>query len=435
MTWIQRYRLRHFIRDSVWFMPVVGLVTGWAVVNGLNLVEVRAGWYSSVNPEAARALFGTLAGAMLTFIVFLASILLLVLQMASAQLTPRIVGFAFRNRVIRLALTLFTFTFSFTLVVLLRIQDAVPAITSHVAGYLCLLCVGVFLFLVDHVGQKLRPSGALRGIGRLGHEVIRNVYPNLLQSDQNPAVPSAKALAAGPIIVIPSSKDGVFLEFDAAGLVAEARRIDAVVELVPQVGNFVAIGSPLFRVYGGRSKPSASALRQWIALGPERTLDQDPTFAFRIIVDIASKALSAAINDPTTAVLAIDQIHHLLGSVGRRSLDGGVHHDATGALRLRYPTPNWEDFVSLAVTEIRQFGGGSIQVVRRLHAMLENLSEVLPPERTGILREELALLERAAGRMFPEPEDRLLASTSDSQGVGGKVSESEAKAADAAKQT
>ena len=72
MTWIQRYRLQHFIRDSVWFMPVVGLVTGWAVVNGLNLVEVRARWYSSVNPEAARALFGTLAGAMLTFIVFLA---------------------------------------------------------------------------------------------------------------------------------------------------------------------------------------------------------------------------------------------------------------------------------------------------------------------------------------------------------------------------
>jgi len=112
-----------------------------------------------------------------------------------------------------------------------------------------------------------------------------------------------------------------------------------------------------------------------------------------------------------------------------------MHSDVTGALRLRYPTPNWEDFVSLAVTEIRQFGGGSIQVVRRLHAMLENLSEVLPPERTGILREELALLERAAGRMFPEPEDRLLASTGDSQGVGGKVSESEAKATNVAKQT
>ena len=152
-------------------------------------------------------------------------------------------------------------------------------------------------------------------------------------------------------------------------------------------------------------------------------MEQDPAFAFRIIVDIASKALSPAINDPTTAVLAIDQIHHLLRSVGGRYLDEGLAHDRSGALRLVYRTPDWEDFVYLAVTEIRQFGGTSIQVARRLRAMIENLIEVLPRERTALLRGELELLHRSAGRSFPEPADQALAGVSDLQGVGGKQSE------------
>ena len=151
-------------------------------------------------------------------------------------------------------------------------------------------------------------------------------------------------------------------------------------------------------------------------------MEQDPTFAFRIIVDIASKGLSPAIDDPTTAVLAIDQLHHLLRDVGGRHLDEGLVHERSGALRLVYSTPDWEDFVHLAVTEIRQFGGSSIQVARRLRAMLENLADVLPPERTALLRGELTLLRRSTERFFPEPEDQALADVSDSQGVGGKRS-------------
>jgi len=195
-----------------------------------------------------------------------------------------------------------------------------------------------------------------------------------------------------------------------------------VVELVPQVGDFVAAESPLFRIFGGQGGPSASALCQSVALGQERTMEQDPAFAFRIIVDIASKGLSPAINDPTTAVLAIDQIHHLLRSVGGRHLDEGLVHDRSGSLRLVYRTPDWEEFVCLAVTEIRHFGGTSIQVARRLRAMLENLAEVLPPECTALLRRELELLHRSAQRSFPEPEDQALAHVSDLQGVGGKNS-------------
>jgi len=136
-------------------------------------------------------------------------------------------------------------------------------------------------------------------------------------------------------------------------------------------------------------------------------------------VDIASKGLSPAVNDPTTAVLALDQIHHLLRNVGGRQLADGRVRDESGRLRLVYRTPDWEDFVHLAVTEIRHFGGTSIQVARRLRAMLENLIQTLPEGRAALLRQELKLLRRSAERFFPEPEDLALANVSDSQGVGG----------------
>jgi len=148
-------------------------------------------------------------------------------------------------------------------------------------------------------------------------------------------------------------------------------------------------------------------------------MEQDPEFAFRIIVDIAAKALSPAINDPTTAVLALDQIHRLLRAVAGRQLDTGRVCDDAGKLRLIYRTPDWENFVSLAVTEIRQFGRDSIQIARRMRAMLENLIESVPPQRAAPLRAELELLSRGVERDFRDPEDRIRASSGDTLGVGG----------------
>ena len=422
MNWLQRYNLRHFVRNSLWILPVFGMVAALVLVHALHWLEKSAGWQSNLDPAAALALFGTLAGSLLTFIVFLSSSLLLVVQLASAQLSPRIIGVVFRDQVTRFALTLFAFTFTFTLAVLVRIQASVPAVTPNLAAYLCLLSIGVFLFLIDHVGKKLRPSGALRAVARLGHGEIQSVYPRRLSGQPDTAQRPVDALHGEPAATVPSPRDGVLLAFDLEGLVALAREPNCVIELVPQVGDFVAAEGPLFRIFGGKGSPAASALCQSVALGQERTMEQDPAFAFRIMVDIASKALSPAINDPTTAVLAIDQIHALLRSVGGRYLGEGMMCDDSGSLRLVYRTPDWQDFVYLAVTEIRQFGGTSIQVARRLRAMLENLVEVLPPERAALLRSELALLQRSAARCFPEPEDQALANVSDLQGVGSKRS-------------
>ena len=271
----------------------------------------------------------------------------------------------------------------------------------------------MFLYLIDHVGKSLRPSKALWSVASLGRGVIASVYPKMFAEEPRKTESTVAILTGEPNRTIPSPMDGVVLAFDVPGLVSLAQDADSVIELVPQVGDFVAVGEPLLRLFQGGATLSGDVLCQSVAVGRERTLEQDPAFAFRIIVDIASKGLSPAINDPTTAVLALDRIHHLLRDVGQRWLDDERVRDNQGRLRLVYRTPGWEDFVHLAVTEIRQYGGTSIQIARRLRAMLENLIQTLPEERAG-------LLHRSAERFFTEPQDRVLAEASDSQGVGGK---------------
>jgi uncharacterized membrane protein len=420
MTWLQRYRVRAYFRDSIWILPAAGMLPALAAVRILQWFEPAAGTVATLNPETARAVLGTMAASMFTFVVFVCSALLVAVQLASAQLTPRIIAIVFRDPITRLSLTLFVFTFTFSLSTLVRITDTVPMLTAQCAAYSSLASLAVFLYLIDHVGRVLRPSGALRVVGRLGYGVIETVYPRLLSSSEEPpTVRPDDIKRSAAAVLVPSPREGAVLAFDIAGLIALARRADCVVELVPQVGDFIAAGDPLFRVYGSGAALPAQALCDSVAVGMERTVQQDPAFAFRILVDIASKGLSPAINDPTTAVLVIDQVQHLLSAVGRRWLGEGTVCDAAGRLRLVYRTPDWDDFVHLAVTEIRQFGANSIQVMRRLRAMLEKLIATLPNSRLPLLQRELNLLERLTERHFVEPEDRALAGGSDAQGVGG----------------
>jgi uncharacterized membrane protein len=204
--------------------------------------------------------------------------------------------------------------------------------------------------------------------------------------------------------------------------VREARWGDGVVEIVPQVGDFVANGEPLIILYNGACDITDRLLRTSVAFGPERTMEQDPMFAFRILVDIALKALSPAINDPTTAVLCIDQVHRLLRVVGGRHLRGEIIRDLDRRPRVIYRTPNWEDFVQVSCHEIRANGAGQMQIARRLRAMLDNLTATLPPHRHPVLNDERQRLDQAIAVSYSVPEDLALAREPDAQGLGDWLS-------------
>jgi uncharacterized membrane protein len=419
MIWLLRIRFRSFLRNSVWFPPLIGMIVAILFHRAVRSIDLNMGWYASAGIEGTRALLATFAASMFTFIVFVFSILLLSVQLASAQLTPRIIVFFYRNPVLKFSLTVFVFTFAFTLAVLFRLSDQVLQMSLYIAVYSCLASIGIFLYMIDHVGKSLRPISLLNLIGTRGQEVLMDVYPIPhvnTESSENNASPLETYLS---LRNVETSRTGVILAFDVTGLAELARRANCIIEFIPQVGDFVTCGDPLFKLYQGGENISDRQLQQKVAIGQERTLQQDPGFAFRIIVDIAAKALSPAINDPTTAVLALDQIHRLLRVVARRRLNTGQVFDKTGQLRLVYRTPNWDNFISLALTEIRYYGKDSIQVVRRMRALLDNLIDIVPPQRTAALRVELDILNRGVEHDFYHPEDRAHAAVADSLGVGG----------------
>jgi uncharacterized membrane protein len=418
MTWLQRYRVRAFLQTSVWLPPVVAIGAGLAANRVAASADPLFGMRPTGSVAGSQAVLAALASAMLTFIVFVFSILLLAVQLASAQLTPRVIAFFYRSWTLRLSLSVFVLVFTFDLAVLSRIDSAVPRLSGALAAYGTIGAIALFLYMIDKVGKGLRPISVLTGVARIGLDVIAAVYPHERSAALRAVSPPPPVAPEGdPPRIVENVRRGVVLAFDPAGIAALAGRAGSVVEMVPQVGDFVAKGDPLFRVYGGRI--DERDLQQSIAIGPERTLEQDPTFAFRIIVDVAAKALSPAINDPTTGVLALDQLHHLLRSVSRRDLATGQVRDETGTLRLQYRTPDWDDFVHLAVVEIRHYGRDSIQIARRLRAMLEHLIAVVPPDRAAALQGELELLGRTVDRTFADAEDRTTADSGDSLGMGG----------------
>ena len=196
--------------------------------------------------------------------------------------------------------------------------------------------------------------------------------------------------------------------------------LHAIIEFIPRVGDFVATDEPLFYLHGSSAgSVDERRLRGQVAFGRERTIEQDSTFAFRVIIDIAIKALSPAINDPTTAVLAIDQLQRLLRRVGERDLHEERIFDQNGRLRLIFRTPNWKDFVQLTFSEIRHYGAGNVQIARRVRAMTEALLQALPTPRLADLRQELTLLDRSLEQLYAFSEDLALARVPDTQGLGG----------------
>jgi uncharacterized membrane protein len=269
-----------------------------------------------------------------------------------------------------------------------------------------------------YAARLLRPVSILWRVGEKGLSVVESVYPNPIRdADALPA--RHRQLGAPDRIVSHRATSAIVLAVNFEALVAEASRVDGVIEVVPRVGDFVAVCEPVFLLHGGGGAFDERKLQGSVAFGPERTIEQDSTFALRVIVDIAIRALSKAINDPTTAVLAIDQLHRLLRNVGRRHLHDEQIVDDAGRLRVVFPTPNWDDFVQLACREIRLYGAENFQIARRLRAMIDNLVATLPESRRPTLRLELDLLDRTIEKLYPLLDDLAVARIADTQGLGG----------------
>jgi uncharacterized membrane protein len=423
MTWNQWYAIRSYIRSSLWIVPFVALLLEQLALHIAVALDARFDWIPSwpLSEAGTTAALQTIISLNLSFIVFTFGSMLVAIQVASGQLTPRIIATTLlRDNVIRNTVGLFVFTMLFAIGAVVRVGFAAPRLVIWLSSILGLISIAAFLFLIDYTARLLRPVSIVWRVGEQGMAVIKSVYPNPIE-DTDSAPPPLPQLGKTDRIISHRGTSAIILAVNIQAFIAEAQRTDSVIEFVPRVGDFIAVEDPLLLLHGGTGTADERTLLGAVAFGPERTIEQDSTFAFRVIVDIAIKALSKAINDPTTAVLAIDQLHRLLRTVGKRHLQDEQILDSAGQLRLVFPTPNWEDFVQIACSEIRLYGAENFQVARRLRAMINNLTEALPEWRRPALCRELELLDRSIEYLYIFPEDRALARTPDKQGLGGST--------------
>lgn len=423
MGWDRWYTTKSYLSSALWLVPLIALVLENVVVRLVFWLRTWLGWmpWLSTTPAGTTEALNTIETMTVSFIVFTFGSILIAIQVASGQLTPRIIATALlRNNVIRFTVGLFIFTMLFAVGTGARLGSTAyhPAVT--ISWVLGIASIAAFLFLIDYTARLLRPVSIVWHIAQQGIEVINSVYPDSVDTIRQLRERQAPGTAGR--IVEHRGTSAIVLAVNRKRLVSLAQRADGIIEFVPGVGDFVAIGEPLFRLYGGTTGIDDRTLESQVAFGPERTIEQDSTFSFRVIVDVAIKALSPAINDPTTAVLGIDQLHRLLRLVGRRHLHDDGLYDANGVLRVVFPTPDWQDFIQLAVSEIRLYGASNFQVSRRLRAMIENLLESLPENRRPALRRELDLLDRTLDKVHDFPEDLELARQADFQGLGGAFS-------------
>jgi len=425
VSWILRYRCRQFLRSSMWVIPAASVGVALLAAPVVRFIDDHTKWaLLGFGLEGARAVAGALASSILTFVVFAFSIMLLAVQMASGQLTPRIIGRLFENRVVKVTLGVFMFSYAYTLAALGRIEDRVPELPLSVAMFSSVVSIVLFLYLIQQTAVNLRPGVILASVAADTASTIRSAYPSPFRAPRREDVASDFSSSPAQRTIKHTGHSGILLAFDAVALVKFAQQADCTIEMVPRPGDFLAKGEDLFYLRGaGTSLVQDASLRRCVAFGPEQTLDQDPVFGLRILVEIALKALSPAINDPTTGVLAVDHIHQLLYLLGQRQLDVSAGQDSSGETRLVYRTPCWEDFLSLAVTEIRLCGATNPQITRRLQAMFDHLVQAVPTERVETLRKEMALLRRAIDRSFADPDDRILAAVGDLQGFGSRQRE------------
>jgi uncharacterized membrane protein len=424
MGWNRWYVARSYLRSSLWIVPLIALFIEQIVVRLTSAYELPLDWIwfpqFSATSGGTIGEMDTVITLTVSFIVFTFGSMLVAIQVASGQLTPRIIATTLLpNNAIRFIVGLFVFTLLFAAGTKARVgTEKIPHFAVTVSVILGIASTTAFLFLIDYTARLLRPIAIIQHIGQQGMKVIETVYPKEVGEADLPTHGHSRPSGSGRNVKH-KGKPGIVLAVNLDALMTKARRMDGIIELIPEVGDFIAPGEPLFRLYGGVAAVDDNRLRAQIAVGPERTIEQDSTFAFRVIVDVAIKALSKAINDPTTAVLAIDQLQRLLRLVEKRRLQKGALLDSDGKLRVIFPTPGWDDFVQLTFREIRLYGAENFQIARRLGAMIRDLMELLPVVRRPALQRELDLLNRALESSFPFPEDLALARQPDRQGLGG----------------
>jgi uncharacterized membrane protein len=413
---------------QLWLIPMVYVVG--SVACSLTLPRLEQVYLSAymfdLSVASAQAWLSAAASGMMALTGIVFAMAFVMVQFNAIAYSPRLVLWFARDPALFHSLGVFSATFIYALGTLAWVDRGGSGKVPLLSALLVFALVTVSMLLFARLVQRLTDlqiTSVLRAIGDKGRTVIREMFQRL---DERPALQGKPEVAQASIRLDPTSQTIAYsgpprtiAKLDLDALVGQAHRAGAVIVMECAVGDTLLEGSVVLRVHGAHGTLAENDLMAAIHLAHERTFEQDPKYPIRLLVDIAIKALSPAINDPTTAVQAIDEIEDLMRRLARRDLDAGFNRDAEGTLRLVVPMPTWEDYLALAFDEIRQFGTTSIQVMRRLRAALTGLTEsTTVPARLASVQRYIAHLDKAIEGSQLDPEDKTSALQEDRQGLG-----------------
>lgn len=422
------------LRSSFWFLPALGTVGGFAL-----------SWFTRYLDQNRQELWGELpfvfsggatnayyvlsavTGSLITVIATSFSLTLVILQLASGQYSPRLLKSFTADSSVQLAIGTYIATFVYSLMILMFMytpsgEDVtifIPVISLTVTITLAMVCVMVLIYFIQHISKLVQSStivqmaqdDTLKAIGKL--EDLGDAPIEASDPRENPAL---EDLLSGEPLVIRSKETGYLQRLDLDSIVGSVvvGKETVVIEIPFAPGHFVGAGLPLVKVWSTRhirlSSDGQNKIHRAFKFGPERSFQQDFPFGLRQLSDIALKALSPGVNDPTTAMQAIDRLEAIFIALGSKALPSRLREKAINGSRVlvKVNHPDFEDDVGLAFDQVRRaaFAGGEVAVLERLIEALEcSILANIDPGRQRIFWDHIFTVARMAPRELPDPYD------------------------------
>lgn len=422
------------VSNSFWFVPSLAVVgalgLSWVLVevdarlSGLDYSSVP--WLFGGTADAARSVLSTIAGSLITVISIAFSLTVIALQQASSQFSPRVMRRFTGDRVNQAVLGAYIGTFVYSLMVLREVRSPaegasgfVPALSVSVAIALAIVCVGLLILFIHHISQMLQVDLVQRQIHEEMLERLDHLFPSMIgrpveaedefaaeqfaesDADRQAAAGGVAALRpyAGQKWDVRSTATGFVRSIDDSALLDTDLGEVTHVHIRVRVGSFVARDDVLATAAGTPADEveATKAIRAAVVIDATRSAEQDPLFDVRQLVDIALRALSPGINDPTTAEHALYYLGDFLGRLGQRAFPSAVRTAPGGGIHITLDRPGWDDFVAASFDQVRDSARGNAHVVGVLLDVLRRLEQVVPAERAPAVRLQTALA-RAEGR-------------------------------------
>lgn len=423
MTWLKH--LWSDFRASFWFLPC--LIVTLAIVLAFSLIHLEESaleqWmrhYPSLfgaTAAGARAVLSTIAGSMISVVGIVFSMTLVALALASSQYSPRVLRTFMRSRATQSSMGIFSGIFVYCLIVLRGVHGKdesvfVPVLAVTAAMMLAVVGVVVLIFFVHHIAQSIQASTILANIAEETIEAMNATFP--LPQDIREAEPGCskadadvdlKSLSWTPIF---ASRSGYLQSIDYSALLRVACGKQKVLRVERSVGEFVLAGTPLLSVAAGSVAGLDGPLHAAMTLSAYRTVEQDPGFGVRQLVDVALKALSPGVNDTTTAVMCLDYLGSVMAAMGRLAIPSPYRYE-DGSLRIVAAGPDYAAMLGEAFDQIRRAAGGNVTVIVRMIGVIGTLAALVDgKDRRDDLKAQLESIAALGARSVEAPEDSAL---------------------------